>query len=140
MLTEILGDYPQVKVIDLLISHPFSEYSKKDLADGAGIARGTLYDFFPKLDEYHLIKPTRRLGNAQLYQANMESPAMQAISAFQLQLAEMEIEKQVKNYNGEEPTPEEVGDALQELDRILPDEEPPEHEMRSMKSKKMNAF
>lgn len=133
MLTEILGEYPQVKVIDLLISHPLSEYSKKDLADGAGIARGTLYDFFPKLEEYQLIKPTRRLGNAQLYQANLESPAMQAISTFQLQLAEMEIGKQVKNYNGEEPTSEEIEDALHEVDQTL-SEESPGYEQELMKS------
>ncbi|MEN6328860.1 MAG: hypothetical protein ABFC91_01030 [Methanobacteriaceae archaeon] len=102
-----------------LISHPLSEYSKKDLADGAGIARGTLYDFFPKLEKYHLIKPTRRLGNAQLYQANMESPAMQAISAFQLQLAEMEIVKHLKISHEEEPSDAEIEAALHELDQTL---------------------
>ncbi|MDO8870536.1 MAG: hypothetical protein Q7V10_07280 [Methanobacteriaceae archaeon] len=98
MLTEIFGSYPQVKVIDLLISHPYNEYTKKDMAEYAGIARGTLYEFFNKLEDYHLIKETKKEGNGQFYKADMNSPAMKAISAFQNILSNIEIEKQINIY------------------------------------------
>lgn len=99
MLTEIFGSYPQIKVIDLLISHPYNEYTKKDMAEYAGIARGTLYEFFNKLEDYHLIKETKKEGNGQFYQADMNSPAMKAISAFQNILANIEIGKQINANN-----------------------------------------
>ena len=63
----------------------------------------------------------------------MESPAMQAISAFQLQLAEMEIVKHVISHE-EEPSDEEVEAALHELDQTISDEESPEYEKGLMKS------
>ena len=97
MLTEIFGSCPKVKVIDLLISNPWSEYTKTDIANYSGIARSTLYNFLGQLEEYGIIKPTKMVGRSQLYMANMDSEITQLISAFQLSLADIEIGKQVKS-------------------------------------------
>ena len=37
MLTEVFGAYPQVKVIDLLLTHQNIEYTKEEIAEGAEI-------------------------------------------------------------------------------------------------------
>lgn len=95
MLTKIFGDYPQVRVIDLLISHPWSEYSKSDIAEYSNISRPTLYRFFEALLKYELIKPTRKFGNTQLYQVNMESQTVKAINQFQMHLSKMEFSYQL---------------------------------------------
>lgn len=97
MLTDIFGSSPRVKVIDLFISHPWTEYTKTDIANYSGIARSTLYDFLEELEDFNLIKKTKKVGNAQLYIVNMDSEVTKLISAFQLSLAEIEIKKQVEN-------------------------------------------
>ncbi len=95
MLTDIFGESPRVKVIDLFISHPETEYTKTDIANYSKIARSTLYEFLEELEEYGLVKKSKKVGNAQLYVVNMESEVTKLISAFQLSLAEIEIKKQV---------------------------------------------
>lgn len=99
MLTEIMGDYPQVRVIEILITHPWSEYTKKDLAEASGISRSTLYNLLDKLEAYQIIKTTRKIGSAQLYMLNTESTSTKAIMVFQKELAEIVIEKQVSEEN-----------------------------------------
>jgi len=37
MLTEVFGAYPQVKVIDLLLTHQNIEYTKEEIAECAEI-------------------------------------------------------------------------------------------------------
>jgi Fe2+ or Zn2+ uptake regulation protein len=104
LLTEIFGSCPKVKVIDLLISNPWSEYTKTDIANYSGIARSTLYNFLGQLEEYGIIKPTKMVGRSQLYKVNMDSEITQLISAFQLSLADIEIGKQVKSSQKESVT------------------------------------
>lgn len=106
MLTEFFGNYPRIRVIDLLLSHPYTEYTKKDMAECSGVARGTLYEFFDELTKYKLIKPTRKIGNTQLYIIDMNSPAVKALNAFQNILAatgigeEVEVHGKVEDIDG----------------------------------------
>ncbi|EKF86559.1 hypothetical protein [Methanobacterium formicicum] len=95
MLSEILGDYPRVRVIEILITHPWSEYTKKDLSEASGISRRTLYTLLDELETYQIIKPTRKIGSAQLYTLNQESKTTHALMTFQKELAEIEISKQL---------------------------------------------
>ncbi len=95
MLTEIFGAYPQVKVIDLLLTHQNIEYTKEEIAECVDISMDMLDVFWRKLEKSRIIKPTRKAENAQLYTANMDSEATQALKRFQYELAESEIEEQV---------------------------------------------
>ena len=101
MLSEIMGDYPQIRVIEILITHPWSQYTKKDLSEASGISRSTLYTLLNKLETYQIIKPTRKIGNTQLYMLNQESNTTKAIMAFGKELSDIEIEKQKKIYKQE---------------------------------------
>ncbi|MGZ7108214.1 MAG: hypothetical protein ACXVHW_04520 [Methanobacterium sp.] len=95
MLTEIWGQCPKVKVIDLLISNPQSEYTKTDIANYSGVARSTVYGIIDQLEEYKIIKPTKKVGRSQLYQANVESEITKLIAAFQISFEDMEMDKEV---------------------------------------------
>lgn len=102
MITEIFGaECKRAKVFDLLLSHPHMEYTKTDIAECAGISRMTLNKFIDKLVAYEIIKPTRRMRNAQLFQINMDSTITQALNSFQNQIADIEIEKMMKKYKEE---------------------------------------
>ena len=103
MLTEIFGTTcKRAKVFDLLLSHPYTEYTKTDIAECAEISRNTLDTFIDDLVEYGIINLTRRIGNGQLYQINMKSTITQALNSFQNQLADIEFEKEMEKYKEEE--------------------------------------
>jgi hypothetical protein len=114
MLTKIFGDCSQVKVIDFLLAHPWSEFSKTELADGAQITRPTLYKLLDRLLDEHLIVETKKVGNIQLYQTNRKCAVIKHISSLQGLLADMELEKQKKSFNEESIT---LND--EELDELL---------------------
>lgn len=99
MITEIFGENcKRARVFDLLLSHPHSEYTKTDIAEYAEISRTTLDTFIDELVEKGILKTTNKIGNSQLYQINMDSTITQALNSFQNQLADIEIEKQLKIY------------------------------------------
>lgn len=82
MLTEIFWAYPQVKVIDLLLTHQNIEYTKEEIAECTENSRDILEVFWEQLEKYRIIKPTRKTGKTQLYTANMDSDAIQALKRF----------------------------------------------------------
>nr|WP_319372362.1 winged helix-turn-helix domain-containing protein [uncultured Methanobacterium sp.] len=102
MLTKIFGECSQVKLIDFLVAHPWSEFSKTELAEGAQITRPTVYKLLDKLLGENIIIKTKKVGNIQLYQTNRNSPVIKHISSLQELLANMEIENQTKSFK-EEP-------------------------------------
>lgn len=119
MLTEFFGNYPRVRVIDLLLSYPYTEYTKKDMAECSSVARGTLYEFFDELTEYKLIKPTRKIGNTQLYSIDMDSPAVKALNTFQNILAAAGISEES---GGSYEKVEDWNELFKDIDNIFEDE------------------
>lgn len=70
MLNEILGDYPQIKVIDYLLMNPFAELSKLQIAVGSEISRITLNTFIDDMVDKELVTKT----NNSKYVVNLKSP------------------------------------------------------------------
>ena len=138
MLTKIFGECSQVKLIDFLVTHPWSEFSKTELAEGAQIARPTVYKLLDKLLAENIIITTKKVGNIQLYQTNRNSPVIKHISSLQELLANMEIEKQKKSFK-EEPVElsEEKLDEMLGLDhkKNHPSKDPREVELHGQKVK-----
>lgn len=101
MLTKIFGECPQVKIIDFLVAHPWSEFSKTELAEGAQITRPTVYKLLNKLLAENIVIETKKAGNIQLYQTNRNSEVIKHISSLQGFLADIELEKQKKSFKEE---------------------------------------
>jgi DNA-binding transcriptional ArsR family regulator len=61
------------KVMDVLLDHPNVGYSKKELAEKAGISRGTLYTIWESLEENDVVKEKKKYGGTTLYRLNPDS-------------------------------------------------------------------
>ena len=96
MFTEVFGNSPQVKVIDLLVTQDDMEYTKTEIAECAEVGRSTLYTFWDTLEHYDIVRKTRRIGNTWLYRINKESAAVKALQDFQLKLVDMIVEEETK--------------------------------------------
>ena len=89
MLNEILGDYPQIKVIDYLLMNPFAELSKLQIAVGSEISRITLNKFIDNLETNDLIikKPNSK------YMINLKSPIIIQLNMLLDELNRISMEK-----------------------------------------------
>lgn len=73
LLIDFLGDVPIVRVIDFLIENSIFDYTKTDIAKQSGISRASLYNIWPVLEKYSIIKPNRKIGNTVLYRLNKKN-------------------------------------------------------------------
>ena len=110
MLDEILGDYPQIKVIDYLLMNPFAELSKLQITVGAEVSRITLNKFIDDLTVKQLvIKNTN-----SKYHLNLQSPIVIKLNMLLDEVNKMGIAEAMKY--ADEPY-DELSD--EELDEIF---------------------
>lgn len=68
------GTSPFFRVVDFFIDNYGYDYSKTEIAKGAGISRVTLNTFFKDLIDLGIVEKTRDVGRAKMYRLNMNSP------------------------------------------------------------------
>ena len=115
MLDEILGDYPQIKVIDYLLMNPFVELSKLQIAVGAEISRITLNKFIDDLTDKQLVI---RSSNSK-YQLNLQSPIVVRLNMLLDELNKLAIEEAMNHMDEDY---DELSD--EELDEIFDENSP----------------
>jgi len=70
---------PMLKVLDFLMDNESFDYSKTDIAEGAGLSRATLFKVWPKLEALALITATRTVGQAKMYKLNKQNPIVKKL-------------------------------------------------------------
>lgn len=71
--TETFGKTPRAALLDFLGSNVGFDYPITEMADKAGISRTTVHGMLDALVRLSLLRPTRKLGQSQLYALNTES-------------------------------------------------------------------
>ncbi|MBI4015659.1 MAG: hypothetical protein HY362_02990 [Candidatus Aenigmarchaeota archaeon] len=108
VLIEYLGNHPIIRIIDFLLENRLFDYSKKQIAEGSGIGRLTLFKYWNKLDKTNIVKVSRIFGKTKLYKLNEESPVVKKIIELELTLADMaskEILESKKSTETKHPIP-----------------------------------
>lgn len=93
LLIQLTGDIPLFKIIDFLIENKGLDFTKKDIAEGAGISRASLFNYWNELEKYNIIKAMRKFGKTVLYTLNSESLIVKKI----LDLEKVLIAKSMEN-------------------------------------------
>jgi hypothetical protein len=93
LLLQLTGDMPLFRIIDFLVDNKGFDYSKKDIAEGAGIARASLFNYWPELEKREIVKITRRFGKTRLYTLNSHSPITKKILELEATLIRQALEK-----------------------------------------------
>lgn len=96
MLTDLFGDYPQVRVLDFLVESRSYDYSLTDIARMSNVARPTLYAMIEDLVELEIIKETRRTGNARMFALNKENAIVKSLTKFDLELSKKLVRKELR--------------------------------------------
>ncbi len=87
LFVNFLGDTPLVRVMDFLIGNSIFDYTKTDIAENSGVSRASLYVVWPQLEQYEIVKASRKIGNTTLYRLNKENPVVQKLIELDLKLS-----------------------------------------------------
>lgn len=79
LLERYIGRSAFLKVLDVLMKHPSTDYSKKEIAEAAGMSESTLHRNWEQLEELGVVEQTRKYGKAQLYKLNQDSSVTQKL-------------------------------------------------------------
>ena len=86
LLVEFLGESPLTKVLDFLMENSIFDYTKTEIAEGAGISRTSLYRIWEQLESYDIVQVSRTIGNTKLYRLNESSPIVKELRALEKKL------------------------------------------------------
>ena len=93
LFLKTFGSYPINRVLDFLLVHEEFDYSMTEIADESKIGYSTLKLFWPKLEKEKIVKNTRMVGNAKMYQLNMDNPIVQSFRNFYWTATKSETDK-----------------------------------------------
>lgn len=88
MLEDLFGNNAFMKVLDFFLENRFWDYTKKDVANESGISRTQLYRFWNVLEEFELVKETRKIGGTTLYKVNLNSPIIRLLEQLSQSVAD----------------------------------------------------
>lgn len=94
-LERLFGNSAMAKILDFLTLFKEWDYSKTDIAKHSGVNRRTVLRLLPRLEERKIVKKTRNVGKATMYQLNKENPIAQVLNDLAFQIATYDVDKMV---------------------------------------------
>lgn len=79
LLLQLTGEMPLFKILDFLVENKGVDFTKSDIAQGAGISRASLFNYWHEMEMYGIVKVTRQFGKTKLYTLNSKSIITQRI-------------------------------------------------------------
>lgn len=92
LLMQYLGDTPNLRIIDFFLDNR-SDYSKKEILEGTGMSKTTLYKIWPNLEQLQVIIPKRKYGNTTLYALNRDNIFVKQIMSMDSALSKKTMQK-----------------------------------------------
>ncbi|MEK6953189.1 MAG: hypothetical protein AABX29_09320 [Nanoarchaeota archaeon] len=91
----VFGDSPIVKVIDFFLENREFDYSLTDIAKNSDIGWSTLHQFWNNIVKLGIVIKTRRIGRAELYKLNLNSPLVKKLIELDLDISKKMIEEEI---------------------------------------------
>ncbi len=92
-LERLFGNTATARVLDFMHVFRDWDYSKQDISENSDLSFRHAAKAIDKLEKLELIKKTRNVGRAQMYQYNTQNKAAQLLQKFALELAGQEAQK-----------------------------------------------
>jgi len=82
------------KILDFLVTFKAWDYSKSDIAKNSGVNFRTVLRELPRLEELGVVKQTRNVGKAKMYQLNKDNAIAQFFDKLCMQIALADTQKE----------------------------------------------
>ena len=96
LLLNLTGDLPLFNIVDFLLDNKGMDFSKTDIAAGAGISRASLFNYWSEVEKHNIVKVTRSFGKTKLYTLNTKNPVTQKIIELEKTLISEAMDKASK--------------------------------------------
>ena len=77
--------YIGLRIVDFLLDNPQSDFSRKEVIEALGMNSSKQY--FRNLEEYGIVKITRKIGRTKLYKVNLENPLVKTLREYEKQIS-----------------------------------------------------
>ncbi|MBI2140725.1 hypothetical protein HYU14_07420 [Candidatus Woesearchaeota archaeon] len=94
LLVRMFNDSPSVKIIDFLIEHKGIDFSKKQVTEGAGISKASLFNAWGFLEKNLIVRVTRKFGKTKLFTLNSASPIVKKVLDLERELIQRALEEE----------------------------------------------
>lgn len=94
LLIKFLGENPTFRIIDFLVDNKGVDVTKKEIIEGAGISRASLFNCWKQLEEQEIVRVTRQFGKTKLYTLNSENPIVKKLLELESVLIGKVLEKE----------------------------------------------
>lgn len=81
------------RILDFLTVFKDWDYSKSDIAENSGVSFRTVLRELPRLEEIGVVKKTRNVGRALMYQLNINNPITKTLNELAFQIASHDAHK-----------------------------------------------
>ena len=98
----IFGSTPELKTLQFLIAHSHFDYTKKELAEHAGISRQTVYKVLELFLKWEIVKETRKIGNVTLYTLNKKNRLVESFKKFDNEIINIIAQEALMKIEGSE--------------------------------------
>jgi hypothetical protein len=81
LFVEYLGDSPYIRVLDYFVMNDLFDCSMQDVVEHTRLSRNTARKVLNEMLKLDLLKRTRTIGRAKLYQINKSNPYVKYLTA-----------------------------------------------------------
>lgn len=93
-----MGDTPLIRVLDFMLCEGSSfDYPATDIAKNSGVSYITVNKILPRLLELGVIKKTREVGRATMYQLDVENEITKTLMELDKKITLTAVHKQLAN-------------------------------------------
>ncbi|MBS3102101.1 hypothetical protein J4458_01475 [Candidatus Woesearchaeota archaeon] len=91
----VFGGSPIVKVIDFFLDNREFDYSLTDIAKNADVGWSTLHGFWGNIVKLGIVLKTRKIGRAELYKLNLNSPLVKKLIDLDLDISKKLMNEEI---------------------------------------------
>ncbi|MBN2336631.1 hypothetical protein JXL21_13815 [Candidatus Bathyarchaeota archaeon] len=86
LFLRVFGSSPQLRLLDFFMDNPNHDFTRNEIMEAIGMAKRTLYDYLPVLVDEGAIQVSRKIGRAELFTLNKESPIVKCMKEMERHL------------------------------------------------------
>lgn len=86
LFLEFFGYSPKFRVIDFMLEHRLEDFTKTEIAKGAGVSWATLFNYWKEIEQQKIVKVARTVGRIRLYQLNEKNPVVMVLKEAEREL------------------------------------------------------
>ncbi len=87
---KVFGKSPQMRLLDFFLDNPNHDFTRDEIMNALGMAKRTLYEYLPILEAEGAVTINRKIGRAELFQLDKESPIVKHFRNIEAELLKTE--------------------------------------------------